>query len=83
VALVAEVGGITVTPGPAGIVGRGVIVHAQADDYRTQPTGNAGARSACGVIKAFEVAPAPVKGAPKPPAKEPAKEPAKPAAQSG
>jgi Cu-Zn family superoxide dismutase len=43
---------ITVTPGPASILGRGVIVHADADDYKTQPTGNAGARLACGVIKA-------------------------------
>jgi Cu-Zn family superoxide dismutase len=42
---------ITVSPGTASIVGRGLIVHAQADDFKTQPTGNAGARSACGVIK--------------------------------
>ena len=34
---------ITVTPGPASIVGRGLIVHADPDDYKTQPTGNAGA----------------------------------------
>lgn len=43
---------ITLTRGPASIVGRGVIIHADPDDYRTQPTGNAGARIACGVIKA-------------------------------
>jgi Cu-Zn family superoxide dismutase len=43
---------ITVAPGPASIVGRGLIVHADPDDYKTQPTGNAGARIACGVIKA-------------------------------
>ena len=42
---------ITVSPGPASIVGKGLIVHAQADDYKTQPTGNAGARSACAVIR--------------------------------
>src|SRR5438093_4750012 len=42
---------ITVTEGPTGIIGRGLIVHAQADDYNTQPTGNAGARLACGVIQ--------------------------------
>jgi len=48
-----EVTGITVAPGPASIVGRGLIVHADPDDYKTQPTGNAGARIACGVIKAM------------------------------
>ncbi len=37
---------------PASIVGRGLIIHADPDDYKTQPTGNAGARIACGVIKA-------------------------------
>ncbi len=43
---------ITVTPGPASIIGRGLIVHADPDDYTTQPTGNAGARIACGEIQA-------------------------------
>ncbi len=40
----------TLQPGPNSIVGRGLIVHAQADDYTTQPTGNAGARVSCGII---------------------------------
>jgi Cu-Zn family superoxide dismutase len=43
---------ITVGSGATDIIGRGLIVHADPDDYRTQPTGNAGARIACGVIKA-------------------------------
>lgn len=32
------------------ILGRGMIVHAQADDYETQPTGDAGGRIGCGII---------------------------------
>jgi Cu-Zn family superoxide dismutase len=46
-----EVDIITVTAGPTSVVGRGLIVHADPDDYKTQPTGNAGARIACGVIQ--------------------------------
>lgn len=40
--------------GPHSIIGRAVIVHAQEDDLQTQPTGDAGARVACGVIQAVE-----------------------------
>ncbi len=42
---------LTVTDGPASVVGRAVIVHVQPDDYRSQPVGNAGARMACGVVQ--------------------------------
>jgi Cu-Zn family superoxide dismutase len=42
--------GVGVGSGAADIVGKGLIVHALPDDYRTQPTGNSGARIACGVI---------------------------------
>jgi Cu-Zn family superoxide dismutase len=33
------------------IKGRSVVVHERADDYESQPAGNAGKRIACGVIK--------------------------------
>lgn len=33
------------------LLGRAIIVHAGADDYRSQPAGAAGARVACGVIR--------------------------------
>jgi Cu-Zn family superoxide dismutase len=48
----AELDVMTVTEGPASIIGRGLIVHRDIDDYTTQPTGNAGPRMACGVIRA-------------------------------
>jgi Cu-Zn family superoxide dismutase len=35
---------------PNSIIGKGLIVHADPDDYVTQPTGNSGKRVACGVI---------------------------------
>lgn len=47
--LVAVLPGLTLA-GANGIVGKGVIVHAAPDDFKTQPTGNSGARMACGVI---------------------------------
>jgi Cu-Zn family superoxide dismutase len=32
------------------VVGKAVVVHADPDDYTSQPAGNAGSRIACGVI---------------------------------
>jgi superoxide dismutase, Cu-Zn family len=49
--LTAELDVLSVASGPASVVGRGLIVHANPDDYRTQPTGNAGGRIACAVIR--------------------------------
>jgi Cu-Zn family superoxide dismutase len=36
--------------GDHSIIGRSIIVHKSEDDLKTQPTGNAGSRVACGVI---------------------------------
>jgi Cu-Zn family superoxide dismutase len=33
------------------LVGKAVVVHADVDDYKTQPSGNSGDRIACGVIQ--------------------------------
>lgn len=33
------------------IIGRALIIHGGVDDYKTQPTGNAGTRIGCGVIR--------------------------------
>jgi Cu-Zn family superoxide dismutase len=33
------------------IAGRSVVIHADPDDYRSQPAGNSGRRVACGVIR--------------------------------
>ncbi len=41
---------VAVGSGSNDIVGRGLIVHRDPDDYTTQPTGNAGPRLACAVI---------------------------------
>jgi Cu-Zn family superoxide dismutase len=43
--------GLAIGSGVTDIVGRGLIVHADPDDYKTQPTGNSGARIACAVIR--------------------------------
>ncbi|HUQ29257.1 MAG TPA: superoxide dismutase family protein [Usitatibacter sp.] len=43
--------GVSVGSGTADLVGRGLIVHRDPDDFTTQPTGNAGPRIACAVIR--------------------------------
>jgi Cu-Zn family superoxide dismutase len=46
--------GASVAGGSAAMLdmdGAALVIHAQADDYRTDPSGNAGARIACGVFR--------------------------------
>ena len=46
-----ELPGVAIGSGVTDIVGKGLIVHRDPDDYTTQPTGNAGPRIACAVIR--------------------------------
>ena len=45
-----EVGEIAFGTGQDSIIGRGLVVHADRDDLKSQPAGNSGSRLACGVI---------------------------------
>ena len=49
--MTAELDIVTVSDGQTSVLGRGLIVHAQPDDYKSQPVGNAGPRMACAVIQ--------------------------------
>ena len=45
-----NVTGIALNDGPSGVINRSIIVHADPDDLKTQPSGNSGKRVACGVV---------------------------------
>lgn len=42
---------VRLAPGEFNIVGRALMIHAKADDYKSQPAGEAGDRIACAVIE--------------------------------
>jgi Cu-Zn family superoxide dismutase len=47
---------VTLTPGTISLFdadGSSIVVHANADDQMSQPSGNSGARIACGVVRAL------------------------------
>jgi len=48
----ATIQGASLRGGATHPIRRAVVVHAQRDDYRSQPAGDSGARVACGVIAA-------------------------------
>lgn len=41
---------ITLSDGPNSVVGKAIVLHADADDLTSQPAGNAGKRIGCGVV---------------------------------
>ena len=42
---------VTLAPGKTSVIGKALVVHADVDDYKTNPAGNSGARVLCGVIE--------------------------------
>jgi superoxide dismutase, Cu-Zn family len=42
---------LTVKAGPNSVVGKAVVFHEKADDLKSQPSGDAGGRFGCGVVK--------------------------------
>ncbi len=42
---------VTLAPGVTSVVGRALVVHADPDDYQSNPAGNSGARLLCGTIE--------------------------------
>ncbi|HLO64351.1 MAG TPA: superoxide dismutase family protein [Azonexus sp.] len=44
-----EIDGLSLN-GRTGVMGRSIVIHADPDDYKSQPAGNSGKRVACGVI---------------------------------
>lgn len=46
---------VTLGPGPTSVIGRSLVVHADPDDYVTEPAGNSGARVLCGRIEPAQV----------------------------
>ncbi|MCX7149775.1 MAG: superoxide dismutase family protein [Rhodocyclales bacterium] len=50
--LSAELDMLSLTESSGGILKRSVVIHADPDDFKSQPAGNSGKRVACGVIHA-------------------------------
>ncbi len=42
---------VTLKPGPRQLPSVAIVIHAKADDYQTDPSGNSGDRVACGVLE--------------------------------